>query len=113
MIRNDTQLHQAQADIQKLWRFLESARQTHGGVDYERLAAPYLLQIQERRGLDYQRSQNPQAYNIRSVNSGQLSYEHRSSPFDPLSFCLHPLERGGSHLNGATTDHEHDHGSFP
>jgi len=49
MIQNDTQLHQAQADIQKLWRFLESARQTHGGVDYERLAAPYLLQIQERQ----------------------------------------------------------------
>jgi hypothetical protein len=49
MIENDTQLHQAQADIQKLWRFLESARQTHGSPDYERLAAPYLLQIQERQ----------------------------------------------------------------
>ena len=43
MIQNDAQLHQAQADIQKLWRFLESARQTHGSADYERLAAPYLL----------------------------------------------------------------------
>ena len=43
MIQSDAQLHQAQADIQKLWRFLESARQTHGSVDYERLAAPYLL----------------------------------------------------------------------
>jgi len=55
MIQNETQLRQAQADIQKLWRFLESARQTHGGVDYERLAAPYLLQIQERQQevLDY------------------------------------------------------------
>ena len=43
------------ADIQKLWGFLESARQTHGGVDYERLAAPYLLQIQKRQQevLDY------------------------------------------------------------
>ena len=49
MIDNDTQLHQAQADIQKLWRFLESARQTHSSVDYERMAAPYLLQIQERQ----------------------------------------------------------------
>lgn len=49
MIDNDTQLHQAQADIQKLWRFLESARQTHSRVDYERMAAPYLLQIQERQ----------------------------------------------------------------
>ena len=55
MIQNDTQLHQAQADIQKLWRFLESARQTHGSADYERLAAPYLLQIQKRQQevLDY------------------------------------------------------------
>ncbi len=49
MIQNDTQLHQAQADIQKLWKFLESARATHTSVDYERLAAPYLLQIQERQ----------------------------------------------------------------
>ena len=49
MIENDAQLHQAQADIQKLWRFLESARQTHGSQDYERLAVPYLLQIQERQ----------------------------------------------------------------
>ena len=49
MIANDAQLHQAQADIQKLWRFLESARRTHSSVDYERLAAPYLLQIQERQ----------------------------------------------------------------
>jgi hypothetical protein len=49
MIHNDTELHQAQADIQKLWRFLETARQTHGSVDYERMAAPYLLQIQERQ----------------------------------------------------------------
>jgi hypothetical protein len=49
MIQNDAQLHQAQADIQKLWRFLESARQTHESADYERLAAPYLLQIQERQ----------------------------------------------------------------
>ena len=49
MIQNDRQLHQAQADIQKLWKFLESARETHTSVDYERLAAPYLLQIQERQ----------------------------------------------------------------
>jgi hypothetical protein len=49
MIDNDTQLHQAQADIQKLWRFLETARQTHSTLDYERMAAPYLLQIQERQ----------------------------------------------------------------
>ncbi|HEX6176127.1 MAG TPA: hypothetical protein VF089_19115 [Candidatus Binatia bacterium] len=49
MIDNDTQLHQAQADIQKLWRFLGSARQTHSSLDYERMAAPYLLQIQERQ----------------------------------------------------------------
>lgn len=55
MIQNDEQLHQAQADIQKLWRFLESAQQTHSATDYERLAAPYLLQIQERQQeiLDY------------------------------------------------------------
>lgn len=55
MIQNDEQLHQAQADIQKLWRFLESARETHSALDYERLAAPYLLQIQDRQQevLDY------------------------------------------------------------
>jgi hypothetical protein len=41
--------------IQKLWKFLESAREAHSTVDYERLAAPYLLQIQERQQevLDY------------------------------------------------------------
>lgn len=49
MIQNDEQLHQAQADIQKLWRFLENARQAHPAADYERLSAPYLLQIQERQ----------------------------------------------------------------
>ncbi len=55
MIQNDEQLHQAQTDIQKLWIFLESARQAHSAVDYERLAAPYLLQIQDRQQeiLDY------------------------------------------------------------
>jgi hypothetical protein len=49
MIQNDEQLHQAQTDIQKLWSFLEHARQTHSAGDYERLSAPYLLQIQERQ----------------------------------------------------------------
>ena len=49
MIQNDEQLHQAQADIQKLWVFLEKSRQAHQAADYERLAVPYLLQIQERQ----------------------------------------------------------------
>ncbi len=49
MIANDTQLHQAQADIQTIWRFLEAARQIHVSLDYQRLAAPYLLQLQERQ----------------------------------------------------------------
>ena len=49
MIQNDEQLHQAETDVQKLWRFLEQAQQTHTAVDYERLAAPYLLQIQQRQ----------------------------------------------------------------
>ncbi len=49
MITNDTQLHQAQADIQTIWRFLEAARQTHTPLDYQRLAAPYVLQLQERQ----------------------------------------------------------------
>lgn len=55
MIRNDSQLHQAQADLQRLWNFLEAARQTHSAPDYERLATPYLLQIQDRQQeiLDY------------------------------------------------------------
>jgi hypothetical protein len=69
MIQNDAQLHQAQADIQKLWRFLESARQTHASADYERLAAPYLLQIQERQQevLNYlSANQNLLTYNLES-----------------------------------------------
>jgi hypothetical protein len=49
MIRSDEQLHQAQADIQAMWRFLEAARETHAPLDYQRLAAPYLLQLQERQ----------------------------------------------------------------
>jgi len=49
MITSDAQLHQAQADIQTLWRFLEAARATHVPLDYQRLAAPYLLQLQERQ----------------------------------------------------------------
>lgn len=40
MITNDEQLHQAQSDIQTLWRFLEAARETHSPIDYQRLAAP-------------------------------------------------------------------------
>jgi hypothetical protein len=49
MISNDEELHQAETAVQKLWRFLAQARQTHARVDYERLAAPYLLQIQDRQ----------------------------------------------------------------
>jgi hypothetical protein len=49
MITSDAQLHQAQTDIQTLWRFLEAARTTHAPLDYQRLAAPYLLQLQERQ----------------------------------------------------------------
>jgi len=40
MIQNDKQLHQARADIQELWKFLESARRTHSSIDYERMARP-------------------------------------------------------------------------
>ena len=49
MITKDEQLHQAQADIQTIWRFLEAARETHSPLDYQRLAVPYLLQLQERQ----------------------------------------------------------------
>jgi hypothetical protein len=49
MITSDVQLHQAQTDIQTLWRFLEAARATYAPLDYQRLAAPYLLQLQERQ----------------------------------------------------------------
>ena len=49
MITNDTQLHQAQENIQTIWRFLEAARETHSPLDYQRLAAPHLLQLQERQ----------------------------------------------------------------
>jgi hypothetical protein len=49
VIANDDELHQVETSVQKLWRFLEQARQTHAPMDYERLAAPYLLQIQDRQ----------------------------------------------------------------
>jgi hypothetical protein len=49
MITSDEHLHTAQADIQTIWRFLEVARETHSPLDYQRLAAPYLLQLQERQ----------------------------------------------------------------
>jgi hypothetical protein len=49
MLISDAQLHQAQADIQTIWCFLEAARETHAPVDYQRLAIPYLLQLQERQ----------------------------------------------------------------
>ena len=49
MITNAEQLHQAQADIQTIWRFLEAARESHALLDYQRLAVPYLLQLQERQ----------------------------------------------------------------
>ena len=49
MIRTDEQLHQAEQDVQTLWHFLEQAKQSHKATDYERLATPYLLQIQQRQ----------------------------------------------------------------
>jgi hypothetical protein len=49
MITSDEQLRQAQTDIQAIWRFLEAARATHAPLDYQRLAVPYLLQLQERQ----------------------------------------------------------------
>ncbi len=49
MIQNGEQLHQAEADVQKLWSFLEHARLTHASADYEQLSKPYLLQIQDRQ----------------------------------------------------------------
>jgi hypothetical protein len=49
MITSDAQLHQTQTDIQTLRRFLEAARATHAPLDYQRLAVPYLLQLQERQ----------------------------------------------------------------
>jgi hypothetical protein len=49
MITSDAQLHQARPDIQTLWRFLEAARATHAPLDYQCLAAPDLLQLQERQ----------------------------------------------------------------
>ena len=49
MITSDAQLHQTQADIQTIWHFLEAARETHAPLDYQRLAVPYLLQLQERQ----------------------------------------------------------------
>ena len=34
MPTDDAQLHQAQADIQTIWHFLEAARETHAPLDY-------------------------------------------------------------------------------
>jgi hypothetical protein len=61
MIASDEQLHQAQADIQTIWRFLEAARETHAPVDDQRLAVPYFLQLQERsrRCLNTSRGNRP------------------------------------------------------
>jgi hypothetical protein len=39
MITSDAQLHQAQTDIQTLWRFLKAARATDAPLEYQRLAA--------------------------------------------------------------------------
>jgi hypothetical protein len=49
MITSDAQFHQAQTDIQTLWRFLAAARVTHAPLDYQPLAAPYLFQLQKRQ----------------------------------------------------------------
>ena len=49
MITTNEQLHQAQKDIQTMWHFLEAARELHSPLDYQRLAVPYLLQLQERQ----------------------------------------------------------------
>jgi hypothetical protein len=49
VISNDEELHQAETAVQKLWSFLAQARQTHARENYERLASPYLLQIQDRQ----------------------------------------------------------------
>jgi hypothetical protein len=49
VIANDDELHQAESAVQKLWWFLEQARQTHAHAGYERPASPYLLQIQDRQ----------------------------------------------------------------
>ena len=49
MITSDAQLRQAQADIQTIGHFLEVARATHAPLEYQRLAVPYLLQLQERQ----------------------------------------------------------------
>ena len=46
---NDVQLRRAQESIQTIWCFLEAARESHSPLDYRRLAAPYLLQLQERQ----------------------------------------------------------------
>ena len=45
MIDNDTQLHQAQAHIQKLRKFLENARQTHSSLEYEGMVAPHFYRF--------------------------------------------------------------------
>ena len=49
IIQNDEQLHEAQFELQKLWRFLETARRLHAALDYEKLAAPYLLQVKRKQ----------------------------------------------------------------
>ena len=46
MMAKDTQLHQAQENIQTIWRFLEAVGETHSPLDYQRLATPYLLHQQ-------------------------------------------------------------------
>jgi len=61
MIASDEQLHQAQADIQTIWRFLEAARETHAPVDYQRLAIPICSSCKSgsRRCLNISRGNRP------------------------------------------------------
>ena len=80
MLQNDLEiLPTKHSYIQKLWKFLESFRQDDMSVqDYERVAAPFLLQIKNVRKkcwIIYQRQQNPKACYQSTLNLARKDHE--------------------------------------
>jgi hypothetical protein len=49
VIRNEDELRTAQTSLRKLEQFLVAARQSHPPEDYQRMAEPFLSELEERR----------------------------------------------------------------
>ena len=70
--QDDEQLDQVQAEIQTIWQFLEAAQEAHKPLDYQRLAVPYLLRLQERQQevIEYLSRRPP--HHQQSLGSGSI-----------------------------------------